>query len=489
MDRQIVYPGSLPRSADFLQFEQDAMSAVQMLVEALVGDGTFAAGLACVPTSPASMQVLINRGSIFQLGVNEASAFGSLTSDSTVQMKHGFNTQPTTFTMVAPVTPGQSVVYLIAGAFQELDLNSALLAYYNAANPSQPWLGPNNSSSAQNTTRRQLVALDLVLGAAATTGTQTPPATPTGYVPLYNITVAYGQTTITSANIVQASGAPFLLSLGSGNLGFLLAANPTYTGTLTGPNALITTLLTAAAANITGLLKAQAGLLVNGAQNLGSSIPAGLSVEHAYNSLTGGDTNDGRTTFLSNPGAKSEGGYDFRDGSGGTLGTLMMRLDKTLGALFGSLGWALQSGNGGMTAAGALTAASLAVSGTTGTLSGSQILTVANAGGALPSGGTALAGWCTLPGGQIMQWLQLLPSAFYGLGGVTATWPVAFASNVYAIALNSSVCINPTYPNGSGNELQIFIASVSTTGFSFFGGTSGGTVSGAPPLYFIAIGK
>ena|GEM_PF-3762364 len=49
-----------------------------------------------------------------------------------------------------------------------------------------------------------------VLKAGAPSASPTPPAADAGFVPLYYVTVSYGQTTITSANIATATGAPFI---------------------------------------------------------------------------------------------------------------------------------------------------------------------------------------------------------------------------------------------------------------------------------------
>ena len=76
-----------------------------------------------------------------------------------------------------------------------------VLPYYNAANPAQPYSGPNNSGVAQNTHRIQRVQLQLKAGAPAPTGTQATPPVDNGWAGLYVITVGYGQTAVTAANI------------------------------------------------------------------------------------------------------------------------------------------------------------------------------------------------------------------------------------------------------------------------------------------------
>ncbi len=122
----------------------------------------------------------------------------------------GINIGSTTFSLAAPSSTGQSINYLIEAAFLEADSDPIVLPYYNASNPAQSFSGPANSGTAQNTVRTQTVQLQLKAGAAANTGSQTTPPADAGWTGLYQITVAYGQTTITTSNIGILVTAPFL---------------------------------------------------------------------------------------------------------------------------------------------------------------------------------------------------------------------------------------------------------------------------------------
>ena len=211
MDRNLVYPGSIPLDSDLLALNRNTMVALGYLAQAVLGSSSVVDGLACGPTSPASLGVLIQPGSITQLSVVDTLGFGSLpanTSDPLLKM--GINLQPTSFTLTAPTTSGQSINHLIQASLQEADTNAIVLPYYNAANPSQPYSGPGNSGSAQNTQRIQRVQLQLKSGAPGPTGSQSTPPIDNGWVGLYVITVAYGQTTVTASNITTLPGAPFL---------------------------------------------------------------------------------------------------------------------------------------------------------------------------------------------------------------------------------------------------------------------------------------
>src|SRR5579871_1428917 len=211
MDRNLVYPGSIPLDIDVLNINRNTMVALGFLAQAVLGSTTVVDGLACLPTTPASLTIVIGPGSITQLSVVDALAYGSLPADTTDSLvKMGINLTSTSFTLVAPVTSGQSVNYLIQASLQESDINPVVLPYYNAANPAQPYSGPTNSGVAQNTFRVQRVQLQIKSAAAANSGTQLTPPVDNGWVGLYVMTVAYGQATIGSANITQLPAAPFL---------------------------------------------------------------------------------------------------------------------------------------------------------------------------------------------------------------------------------------------------------------------------------------
>ena len=211
MDRQIVYPASIPLDTDFLTQNRSAMVALGALAQAVLGTATIVDGLACQPTSPASLSATVGAGSVTQFGAVDALSYGSLGADTTDQIvKMGVNLQPTTFTLSAPATPGQSVIYLIEATFSEADATPVVLPYVNAANPAQPYSGPNNSGTAQNTQRIERVQLQLKAGAAANTGTEVAPAIDSGWSGLYLITVNNGQSVVTAANIVVHPASPFV---------------------------------------------------------------------------------------------------------------------------------------------------------------------------------------------------------------------------------------------------------------------------------------
>lgn len=213
MHRHIVYPGQIPLDTDLLNAIQDAYYGVGWLAESILGTGTVTVGLAVAPTVPASLQVTVAPGAIYSLQTVDGSAYGSLGTDSNQFLKQGLSKTSQTLTITPPSTTGYSQNYLVQVAFTETDTAAITLPYYNASNPSVAWNGPNNSGSSQNTIRQDNCVISLKAGVPAATGSQTTPAPDAGNTGLYVITVANGQTTITSGNISLLTSAPIFTTL------------------------------------------------------------------------------------------------------------------------------------------------------------------------------------------------------------------------------------------------------------------------------------
>ena len=188
------------------------MIAFGMLIAAAFGTTTFADGLACTPTSPASLGVSIGQGSIISLQTVDPNAYGTLGTNGANLMKMGINVAATTVSLtgLVPTTPGQSCNVLIEGQFLESDGSPVILPYYNSANPSSPLAGPGGAGTAQNTRRTQTVNLRVKAGASAPTGAQPTPAADPGCAALWIVTLTYGQSTVLAGNIAQAPNAPFI---------------------------------------------------------------------------------------------------------------------------------------------------------------------------------------------------------------------------------------------------------------------------------------
>jgi hypothetical protein len=215
VNRRIAYTGAIPQVDDLLSTNKAAMVAFATLAADLLGStGTMLAGFAVTPTAPASMQVSVAPGRIYSLQNVDNTAYGDIAADTShTILKAGHLADPTLLTLAAPGTTGQSINYLVEVAFQETDTDNSVLPFYNSANPTQALNGPNGSGASLPLTRKSVAVVQLKAGVAAITGSQTTPAADTGFTAAYVVTVAYGATTIISANIVAATGAPLLSGL------------------------------------------------------------------------------------------------------------------------------------------------------------------------------------------------------------------------------------------------------------------------------------
>ncbi|WP_244102396.1 hypothetical protein [Burkholderia ambifaria] len=232
MDRQTVYAGQVPLETDLLNTNRNVLIAIGKMLGDMLGTSTFATGLGCVPTSPASMSVQIQPGQLYSLQNLDNTAYSSLLADTTHQIvKQGIALDAQSFACPAPTTAGYSINYLVEANYSDVDSNAVVLMYYNASNPSQAFSGPGGNGQPSMTTRAGRVTLTLKTGVAAATGSQVTPAVDSGCVGLWVVTVAYGQATITASSISQYSGAPILptsllQSLITNNLEYGIDAGP-----------------------------------------------------------------------------------------------------------------------------------------------------------------------------------------------------------------------------------------------------------------------
>ena len=209
MDRTIVYPGSVPLDTDILNLNRNTMIALGALIRAVLGTSPVIDGLTVTPTSPPSLGVQVAPGAITNFGALDPFAYGSLGADGTNGLtKMGINISVSVIAVGVPTGVGTSIVSVIEAAFEEADVNPVALPYYNAALPSQAWLGPNNTGQAQATQRVQRVNLRTRAGDAAASGAQSPPDPAAGWFPIAYVTTAHAQTQISDANIAPASDVP-----------------------------------------------------------------------------------------------------------------------------------------------------------------------------------------------------------------------------------------------------------------------------------------
>jgi hypothetical protein len=317
-DRVIVYAGSIPLETDVLRSNKFAMVGIAKLAAAMLGTSTVVNGLAAVPTSPASLTINVNPGEIYSLVSMDATAYSSVAADTTHQiLKSGISLDAVNLSCPAPGTAGQSINYLVQAIYQDSDADLTALPYYNAANPTQAWSGPNNSGTPQATTRKGTVVLSAKAGAAAATGSQTTPAPDAGYTGLWVVTVANGQSTITAGNITQYAGAPILpssllASIQSGNLSYAVA-----TGTA---NAHVIALTPALTSRVDGMLiRYKAPAANTGALTLNDGLGAVSVVGGAHAALQGGETIQNGDALVMWNSSIGGGSYILLECTGGAL--------------------------------------------------------------------------------------------------------------------------------------------------------------------------
>lgn len=210
--RRIVYTNQVPFETDILATNNYNMAASSALAQTILGFGiseaTTVRGLACTPISPPGMSVVVGPGVMYSLEDYDATDYGVIPADTSANhmlYKQAFNWNPVTLPVVAPATPGDSVIYLIEGIFVTEDVNNVSRPYFNSADPTMPIFNNNYD------TRTDVVHLVAKQGVAGIS--PTPPTPDAGYTGLYYVTVANGQTTIISGNIAKVStveGQPFI---------------------------------------------------------------------------------------------------------------------------------------------------------------------------------------------------------------------------------------------------------------------------------------
>jgi filamentous hemagglutinin family protein len=206
VERAIINTMEQMRDFDFVSFEHDVLVALGGISADLMSalPQTVVAGLVAAQSGGGggSLSVVVNAGRIYQFAVADAVATGSIPQDTNIIVQQGFASAQT-LTLIPPST-GQSQWNLIQAQFSQVDAvrtgdpNGGVVPFYNPANPSQPTL------TSINTVRKGVCVLQVITGSAATTGSEVPPSPTSGWVPLYLIDLAGGQTQIGTSQILPA---------------------------------------------------------------------------------------------------------------------------------------------------------------------------------------------------------------------------------------------------------------------------------------------
>jgi hypothetical protein len=170
---------------------------------------TVVSNLIASPTSPTSLDLNLTTGFIMQLVPVDTTAYGSLPANTQTVMQLGISTATGVTLSTAGLSAGQSMYALIQATFTQIDAirpgdpNGGVLPYINVNNPTQPFNGPNNSGTPQNTVRQGVCTISVTYGNPATTGDETPPSPSANNVGLFLVDLTYGQTVITSGEILN----------------------------------------------------------------------------------------------------------------------------------------------------------------------------------------------------------------------------------------------------------------------------------------------
>lgn len=219
MNRRYVYPGEIPRDLDFLVAQTETMRLVGNLLTDLLDSeidatsDTYVTRLAgFIPSYLGTMNMTLGAGRVYEYGTLDATAFGTLTSDSRLVFRVGQTDSQTLAFAAAPGVGGQSRIDLVQVKLDVTDGNNTVLAYYNSADPSEPFSGPNNDGTSQPLDR--LVKATVSIKAGTASATPVAPTADAGYTPLYYMTIANGQTAVASGNISLAANSALLAGLG-----------------------------------------------------------------------------------------------------------------------------------------------------------------------------------------------------------------------------------------------------------------------------------
>jgi len=211
MDRTIFWSQNQSRTFDLVEGDHDVLLALGTAVQDVLNSTTTVlSGFAGTQTTVPSLTINLAAGRIYQQAPADATANGAIPQDNTVITQQGFLAASQVTLSTAGITTGQSRWALIEAQYSQVDSirtadpNGGLLFFYNSANPNEPFQGPGNDGDTTPTVRQGVVVVQVVLGSAATTGSETPPNPTSGWVPMYLVDLSYGQTAITSGQILTA---------------------------------------------------------------------------------------------------------------------------------------------------------------------------------------------------------------------------------------------------------------------------------------------
>lgn len=211
MDRPINWGQSQARTFDIAGGYQDVLIGQANQAQAILGGTTTVlSGFGATASTPTSLNLTLASGQIYQLADIDATAIGAIAQDLSEVMQQGFAASEQITMSTSGIGVGQSRWSLIEAQFSQVDViapsdpTGGLLFFYNSTNVNQPYQGPSNDGQTTPTLRQGVATIQVITGAATTTGSEVPPQPTTGWTPLYLIDLSYGQTAIAQGQILAA---------------------------------------------------------------------------------------------------------------------------------------------------------------------------------------------------------------------------------------------------------------------------------------------
>ena len=243
MDRPIIYPLSVPDVTNLLYGWQRTMVALSKLASTVLGPSPTGAWLDGFDiTTPGGLAIQVAPGQVYVRTSVDANSYGVLNPDTNQILRQFLLDQYSTFTLAAPTQSGTSITYLVQIGYETVDADEQVLQYFDVSNPNVAFGGPNNSGQAQPTVRQDTCTITLISGAPGPTGSQQQPALSGNGVGGFYVTVAYGQTTLSSSDITTVNASPFVnlkLPYAAGTqVSNTFTQNQTFNGTVTAAGAI-----------------------------------------------------------------------------------------------------------------------------------------------------------------------------------------------------------------------------------------------------------
>lgn len=211
MNSQIFQLNAKVPSSFLNAISQNTEIAIGDAFQALFGTTSVAWGLGCTPASGLTVQLAPGGITSYQQlapnGLGATSQGPALVSTNYVVKEASSLSPIVTAALTAPSTAGQSINYLIEAQWATEDTAPLALTY--GAISSQGVYSESTGSQTDNT-RSELVSVQVIAGAPASTGSQSAPGATAGWSPLWVVSVNAGETSIIQSNIVKHPNSPIL---------------------------------------------------------------------------------------------------------------------------------------------------------------------------------------------------------------------------------------------------------------------------------------